>query len=46
MPGRYLLHIEAARPGGAWGAHEATLALDVMPLWWQRLSVQIGRAHV
>lgn len=46
MPGRYLLHIEAARPGGAWGAHEATLALDVMPLWWQRLSVRLIAAAV
>ncbi|MBB3174679.1 diguanylate cyclase (GGDEF)-like protein [Endobacter medicaginis] len=41
MPGHYLLHVAAARPGGDWGVHEATLRIDVMPLWWQRLWVRL-----
>lgn len=35
-PGHYLLHVRATNRSGRWSPHELTLALDVVPAWWQR----------
>lgn len=39
-PGDYTLHVAAAHPDGSWSEQEARLRFSIMPLWWQRRSVQ------
>lgn len=34
-PGSYTLRVSAATQGGPWSEHGATLALTVLPAWWQ-----------
>lgn len=44
-PGKYALHLQGSNRNGAWTA-PATLAITVVPAWFQRIPVRIGEVAV
>jgi ligand-binding sensor domain-containing protein len=43
-PGKYTFELLACNEDGYWTENPATYSFEIVPAWWQRLSVQIGFA--
>ena len=41
-PGSYTFELQTGTPYGDWNEQSTILAVDLIPAWWQRTSIQIG----